>query len=201
VSVLRYLKLIPDSKKLRTAVDSMTAFGGNELGAGILEFDLDTSLYADDAGFQFGTKEALVTATNIIYELLERMGLMMHVGRGDKASKTEAMFVPGYGRTYDEDDTDRFPVDGESFIDFCTIFPYLGSKISSDYTDEADIDNRIVQASKTFGYLRKKVLCSKRILTLTLRGYTRPRALSTLSHKGRSLMRPTASSRSSTDLV
>jgi len=75
----------------------MTAFRGNELGTGILEFDLDTSLYADDAGFQFGTKEALVTATNIIYELLERMGLMMHDGLGDKASKTEAMFVPGYG--------------------------------------------------------------------------------------------------------
>jgi len=36
---------------------------------------MDTSLYADDAGFQFVTKEAPVTATNIIYERLERMGL------------------------------------------------------------------------------------------------------------------------------
>jgi len=77
------------------------------------------------------------------------------------------MFVPGYGRTYDEGNTDRFPVDGDGFIDFCTIFPYLGSKISSDCTDDADIDNRIVQASKMFGYLRKKVLCSKRIMNTT----------------------------------
>jgi len=49
------------------------------------------------------------------------------------------MFVPGYGRTYDEGNTDRFPVDGDGFIDFWTIFPYLGSKISSDCTDDADI--------------------------------------------------------------
>ena len=34
--------------------------------------------------------------TNTIYKLLERMGLMMHVGKGDKASKTEALYVPGY---------------------------------------------------------------------------------------------------------
>jgi len=67
----------------------------------------------------------------------------MHVGRGDKASKTEAMFVPGYGRTYDEGNTDRFSVDGDGFIHFCTIFPYLGAKISSNCIDDADIDNRI----------------------------------------------------------
>ena len=64
---------------------------------------------------------------------------MMHVGRGDEASKTEAMFGPGYGRTYDEGNTDRLQVDGDGFIDFCAIFPYLGSKISSDCTDDADI--------------------------------------------------------------
>ena len=68
------------------------------------------------------------------------------------------MFVPGYGRTYDEGNTDRFPVDGDGFIDFCIIFPNLGSKISSDCTDDADIDNRIAQASKMFGYVRKKLL-------------------------------------------
>jgi len=113
------------------------------LGTGILEFDLDTSLYADYIGFQFGTMEALVTATNIIYELVKRMGQMIHVGRGDKASKTEAMFVKGYGRTHEEGNTDSFPVYGDGFIDFCTIFPYLGSKISSDCTVDADVDNRI----------------------------------------------------------
>jgi len=58
-------------------------------------------------------------------------------------------------------------VDGDGFIDLCTIFPYLGSKISSDCTDDADIDNRIMQASKMFSYLRKKVLRSKRITNAT----------------------------------
>ena len=77
------------------------------------------------------------------------------------------MFVPGYGRTYDEGNKDRFSEDGDGFIDSCTIFPYLGSKISSDCTDDADIDNRIVQASKMFCYLSKKVLCSKRITNAT----------------------------------
>jgi len=58
------------------------------------------------------------------------------------------MFVPGYGRTYDEGNTDRFPVDVDGFIDLCTFFPYLGSKISADCTDDADIDRSTTASAK-----------------------------------------------------
>ena len=160
-----------NSEKLREP----TAFrgkGGNKglpTVPGVYEFELDASLYADDAGMMFGTKEELTRATNIVFTLLKRMGLMMHVGRGVKASKTEAMFIPGFGREYEDGDTSRYSVDGDGFIDFTKTFPYLGSKISSDCTDDADIDNRIAQASKMFGCLRKKVLCSKRVSNETKR--------------------------------
>ena len=126
------------------------------------EFELDASLYADDAALLFETREDLVAGTNIIYDLLVRLGLMMHVGRGDKASKTESMFIPGYGHEYESGDTSRYLVNGDGFIDFCKVFTYLGSKISCDGTDDADINHRIVQASKMFGCLRK-TLCGKRI--------------------------------------
>jgi len=132
-------------------------------------FTFGQGLYADDAGFLFRTKEELVRATNIIYPLLERLGLMMHVGRGDKKSKTEALFLPGNGRKYEDGDTSRFAVDTDGFIDFTKEFKYLGSIISSDGTDDADIDNRINQASKMFGCLRKRMLGNKRVAFKTKR--------------------------------
>ena len=92
---------------------------------GVYEFELDASLYADDAGMMFGTKEELTRATNIVFTPLKRMGLMMHVGRGVKASKTEAMFIPGYGREY------RYSVDGDGFIDFTKTF-FFGGKTDGD---------------------------------------------------------------------
>jgi len=94
----------------------------------------------------------------------------------------------------DEGNTDRFPVDGDGFIDFCAIFPYLDSKISSDCADDADIDNRIcVQASKMFGNLRKKVLCSKRITNATKKLLYESYVLSILLF-GSELWRPNAAS-------
>jgi len=81
---------------MRDPLDNETGIRVDDLYPGALEFDQDASLYADDAGFIFGSKEDLVSMTNTIYKLLERMGLMMHVGKGDKASKTEALYVPGY---------------------------------------------------------------------------------------------------------
>ena len=157
-----------DSAKLRKAATNVSLSSDADclINPDILEFDLDASLYADDAALMFSNRQDLVKATNIIYSLLKRFGLMMHVGSGDKASKTEAMFIPGYGRQHSDGDTSRYTVNGTGFIDFTTIFPYLGSKITSDCKDDADIDNRIIQASKMFGSLRN-VLCSKRTSIIT----------------------------------
>ena len=121
-------------------MDNETGIRVDDIYPGVLEFDQDASLYADDAGFIFGSKEYLVSATNTKYKLLERMGLMMHVGKGDKASKTEALYVPGYGHRYIDGNTTRFTFhtsDGDGFIDFCTVFPYIGSKISSAECSDA----------------------------------------------------------------
>jgi hypothetical protein len=133
----------------------------------IIEFDLDASLYADDAAFLFDSRADLIKATRIINNLLQRLGMKMHIGSGNKASKTEAMFIPGHGRHYEEADTSRFFVEEDGFVDFTTSFSYLGSKITSDCKDDADIDHRIIQASKMFGSLRRILLCSKRITRTT----------------------------------
>jgi len=53
----------------------------------------------------------------------------MHVGRGDTASKTEAMFPPPQ-TAYEAADTSRFYVDGTGFIDFCEKFKRESSIVS-----------------------------------------------------------------------
>jgi len=54
----------------------------------------------------------------------------MHVGRGDAASKTEAMYFPPPRTAYEAPDTSLFYIDGTGFIDFCEKFKYLGSIFS-----------------------------------------------------------------------
>ena len=45
----------------------------------------------------------------------------MHVGRGETASKTEAIYYPPPRTAHEAADTSRFYVDGTGFIDFCVI--------------------------------------------------------------------------------
>ena len=80
----------------------------------------------------------------------------MHVGgRGDTASKTEAMYFPPPRTAYNEAaDTSRFYVDGTGFIDFCDKFKYLGSILHYSLTSDLDVDKRIASATAAFGALK-----------------------------------------------
>ena len=57
-----------------------------------------------------------------IFAHLRKFGLCMHVGRGNAASKTEAMYFPPPRMAYEAADTSRFYIDGTGFIDFCEKF-------------------------------------------------------------------------------
>ena len=62
--------------------------------------------------------------------------------------------------TYDEADLSDILIDADRYIPVVNHFPYLGSFISSDITDEKDVTTRITKASNLFGALRKCIFSS-----------------------------------------
>jgi hypothetical protein len=91
------------------------------------------------------------------------------VGRGTTASKTEAMYCPKPRKLYEEENTARFQVDGDGFIDFTKKFKYLGSIINSSLTSDSDIDKRIKSATAIFGALSSCIF-SKKDIDLKVKG-------------------------------
>ena len=120
----------------------------------VSSFHFWASLFADDCALIFETREDLIAGTDAIYAHLRKFGLNMHVGRGDMASKTEAMFFPKARQSYEEGDTSRFRVGGSGFVEFAGSFKYLGSIIHYSLSADADVDKRIKSASAAFGALR-----------------------------------------------
>eukprot|EP00978_Attheya_sp_CCMP212_P032043 scaffold123373_cov40-Attheya_sp.AAC.2 len=70
----------------------------------------------------------------------------MHVGHGDKASKTKCVYFPAFENEYEDANTSKFTVN-DGFVQFTKQFKYLGSTISYSLNDSVDIDARISQAS------------------------------------------------------
>ena len=58
---------------------------------------------------------------------------------------------------------------GEGKKDVVNEFPYLGSVIATSRWVDADINNRIAKASRTFGSLRKAVFLYKNLTLSTKR--------------------------------
>ena len=65
---------------------------------------------------------------------------MVFGGRGNAASKTEAMYFPPPRVAYEAADTSRFYIDGTGFIDFCEKFKYLGSMLHYSLTSELELE-------------------------------------------------------------
>ena len=55
-------------------------------------FELWTSLFADDCVLLFQSRDDLIRGSSHIFAHLRKFGLCMHVGRGNAASKTEAIY-------------------------------------------------------------------------------------------------------------
>jgi exonuclease III len=138
----------------RTREDGKTMGECSSRKRGASSFHFWASLFADDCALIFETREDLIAGTDAIYAHLRKFGLNMHVGRGDMASKTEAMFFPKARQSYEDGDTSRFRVDGSGFVEFTESFKYLGSIIHYSLSADADVDKRIKSASAAFGALR-----------------------------------------------
>ena len=136
--------------------------------SGKVRFVLPWLLYADDSGLPFTSRTDLVRGTRLLNEHLSRFGLVMHRGRlaSDGSlqaeSKTLAMLVPARGHDPSEDETSPFTVDDEGgVVTFTDTFRYLGSVLSSDLTDDSDIQQRLRSAAATMGQLKQTLFCSK----------------------------------------
>jgi hypothetical protein len=129
----------------------------------ITAFKLWAALFADDCALLFLTRSDLTVGGNYIFQHLKRFGLHMHVGRGNTASKTEAMYFPAPGTKYEDGDTTDFTIDGTGFISFTKEFRYLGSIIHYSLTSDADVYARIAAAGKAFGALRTCIFRNKRV--------------------------------------
>lgn len=129
-------------------------------------FMIWNSLFADDDGVLFNSRNDLIVGTNYFYHHLLRFGLQMHVGQETESkkepSKTEAMYCPAKTSSYIDGDKSDVKV-GNGFISFTDKFKYLGSVIHYSLTSTADIDARINQANAAFGALRKPVFSNKHI--------------------------------------
>ena len=107
-----------------------------------------------------------MVGTQHLFSHLRKFGLEMHVGRGSAALKTEAMYCPKPHKAYGDEDTWRFAVDGDGFIEFTREFKYLGSIISTSLTSDADVDKRIKSATAIFGALGTSIFKRKDISPL-----------------------------------
>eukprot|EP00978_Attheya_sp_CCMP212_P018394 scaffold50315_cov46-Attheya_sp.AAC.1 len=58
------------------------------------EFDIFYFLYVDDGAMLFDTREDLAEGTQLLFNHFARFGLEMHIGMGDKKSKTECVHFP-----------------------------------------------------------------------------------------------------------
>ena len=99
----------------------------------------------------------LVAGAEAIDAHLKLSGLFMHVGRGKKRSKTEAvLFHKHNSRQEDGIKSDVALACGKT-ISFTPQFTYLGSMIHCSLSDSHDVANRIRKASAAFEALQETI--------------------------------------------
>ena len=118
---------------------------------------LNNLLYVDDGAFIFTNKTDMIKAAEIIYKHFARFGLIMHIGRDGKKSKTEAMYFPPKLLTAKETPEvttkDTFKV-MDGYVGFTDKFQYLGSLITTDLKDTHEIKKRVQKATVQMNELR-----------------------------------------------
>jgi exonuclease III len=131
--------------------------------------DHKDDLYADDAAFIFLTKSDLIKGTQFVKECFALFGLEVHLGsRANNAkSKTEAVYFPSHSNLKKEIPEELvngdFDIEDGRFVSFVPKFKYLGTYLSQSLTEEADIDARILAATKNFNALGRSIFRNRKI--------------------------------------
>ena len=121
-------------------------------------FDVPDSEYADDTAVLFVSRASLVASTPSMIEHFARFGMSIHVGRGDQKSKSEVLFVSAPLHCYtdpesfDGMDVSNILLGDGSFIPVVDQFCYLGSLLTRDCRDDADVTKCIAAAGGHLGH-------------------------------------------------
>ena len=166
LAAMETLEWDPTMTKPVFACTTKSGLTGHRPAKRAIHFDFWHSLFADDCALLFATRWDLIRGTNIINDHLKKFGLLMHVGRGEVKSKTEAMYVPS--KFNSNGDTSKYTVDGDGFVEFTKVFRYLGCLVEDNLEMSTEITTRIRKASSAFGSLSK--LFKDETLTLTVKG-------------------------------
>jgi hypothetical protein len=115
----------------------------------------NAALYADALAFIVLSKANLIAGTILVQQTFARFVLEVHLGCTNTPklkSKTEAMYFPSHSKPMNEIEEElvkgNFVIPGNKFIKFTNKFKYLGTYIAQDLSDDTDIDERILSASK-----------------------------------------------------
>jgi hypothetical protein len=73
-------------------------------------FKINHILYVDDGMFVFETKRDMIKGAEILRKHMLRFGLLMHYGKDEKKSKTEAVYFPPPGVEVTDEDVPHFGV-------------------------------------------------------------------------------------------
>ena len=134
-------------------------------------------LYADDAALVFESRESMERGLTSLIASGRRWGLEVHAATSAEGkSKTEFMVIRPHEKHRNYSPSfDGSPVKvGESLYITLAVsriggenikncFKYLGSYIDSELSDDIDVENRILGASKAFGRFGKKIFRNKRL--------------------------------------
>ena len=130
----------------------------------------NTTLYADDSAFIFLSKADLITGTIFVQNTFAQFGLEVHLGctnTPNSKSKTEAMYFPAHSKTIEETEEElisgRYVIPGNKFVKFTNRFKYLGTYLTQNLSDDTDINERILAASKNFNALGKELFRNRKI--------------------------------------
>ena len=133
------------------------------------EFALPDSEYADDTAVLFTSRESLESSIPLLLTHFAKFGLEIHVGTPQKASKSVILFVAAPNRVYTVPETfdacnlESVELGDGVYIPIVDRFVYLGSVLTRDCKDNADVEARINSASHAFGSLRKCLFTSTKI--------------------------------------
>lgn len=144
--------------------DAVMAGRASSSGRASEEFVLQDSEYADDTGLFYCEREEVEASLPLVYDHFIAWGMEVHSGRVDKASKSEVLFCAAHRATYLNYSTftrlcgrsaDLSPIQlgGGRLVPVVLRFKYLGSLLSADCRDEADVLSRVKSAGAAFGAL------------------------------------------------
>jgi hypothetical protein len=102
-------------------------------------FKINHILY-NDGKFVFDTKSDMIKGAEILRKHMTHFGLIMHIGRDEKKSKTEAVYFPPPGVKATPEDVAQLGVNNDQ--GYITFTEYLPSLFNTDLRDDQEIAAR-----------------------------------------------------------